>query len=211
LNKQRLEAFSDGVYAIVITLLILTIRIPDVPPKALGQALVKLLPQVFTYFLSFFVVGLYWFAHHRVSHQVKQIDGTFIWLNMIWLLFVSVMPFPAALLGRYPLQRIPVAIYGIDLVLANVTGFLITVYLKNRPELCVAPISSATLRGQVIVYSVTNGIYLVAIAFAWILPWVSYVLYALVLAWLMVRYARINNPFQPNGGRSSRQSGGARR
>lgn len=211
MNKQRLEAFSDGVYAIVITLLILIIRIPDVPPKALGQALVKLLPQVFTYFLSFFVVGLYWFAHHRVSHQVKQIDGTFIWLNMIWLLFVSVMPFPAALLGRYPLQRIPVAIYGIDLVLANVTGFLITVYLKNRPELCVTPISSATLRGQVIVYSLTNGIYLVAIAFAWILPWVSYVLYALVLAWLMVRYARINNPFQPNRGRSPRQSRGARR
>jgi uncharacterized membrane protein len=211
LNKQRLEAFSDGVYAIVITLLILTIRIPDVPPMALGPALVKLLPQVFTYFLSFFVVGLYWFAHHRVSHQVKQIDGTFIWLNMIWLLFVSVMPFPAALLGRYPLQRIPVAIYGIDLVLANVTGFLITVYLKNRPKLCVTPISSATLRGQVTVYLVTNGIYLVAIAFAWILPWVSFVLYALVLAWLMVRYARINNPFQPNRGRSLRQSKGARR
>jgi uncharacterized membrane protein len=210
LNKQRLEAFSDGVYAIVITLLILTIRIPEVPQKALGAALVKMLPQVFTYFLSFFVVGLYWFAHHRVSHQVKQIDGTFIWLNMIWLLFVSVMPFPAALLGRYPLQRIPIAIYGIDLILANVTGFLITVYLKNHPELSVTPISPATLRGQVPVYLATNGIYLVAIAFAWVLPWLSYVLYALVLVWLMVRYARINNPFQPNRSRSPRESRRAR-
>lgn len=211
MNKQRLEGFSDGVYAIVITLLILTIRIPEVPPKALGAALAKLLPQVFTYFLSFFVVGLYWFAHHRVSHQVKQIDGTFIWLNLVWLLFVSVMPFPAALLGRYPLQGIPIAIYGIDLILANITGFLITVYLKSHPELTVTTISAAALRGQVPIYLATNGIYLVGIAFAWILPWLSYSLYALVLAWLMVRYARINNPFQPDGSRSPRVSRRVRR
>jgi uncharacterized membrane protein len=195
-SKQRLEAFSDGVYAIVITLLILDIRIPEVQPTALGAALVRMLPQVFTYVLSFFVVGLYWFAHHRVSNQVKQIDGTFIWLNLIWLLFVSVMPFPAALLGRYPLQRIPIAIYGIDLILANVTGFLITIYLQNRPELCVTPISSAAVRRQVPIYAITNGIYVAAIGIAWVLPWLSYCLYAIVLAWLMVRYARIVNPFQ---------------
>ena len=198
MNKQRLEAFSDGVYAIVITILILDIRIPQVQPSALGAALVRMLPQVFAYVLSFFVVGLYWFAHHRVSHQVKQIDGTFIWLNLIWLLFVSIMPFPAALLGRYPLQRIPIAIYGFDLILANVTGFLITVYLKQHPELCVSPISAKSLRGQTPVYMISNGIYVVAIGFAWIFPWLSYALYAVVLAWLMVRYARMNNPFLPN-------------
>jgi hypothetical protein len=88
-NKQRLEAFTDGVYAIVITLLILDIRIPEVPPDSLGPALLRILPQVFTYVLSFFIIGLYWFSHHRIAQQVKQIDGTFIWLNMIWLLFVN--------------------------------------------------------------------------------------------------------------------------
>jgi uncharacterized membrane protein len=196
MSKQRLEAFSDGVYAIVITLLILDIRIPLVPPSGLGAALLGMLPQVFTYVLSFFVVGLYWFAHHRVSQHVKQIDGTFIWLNLVWLLFVSVMPFPAALLGRYPLQRVPVAVYGIDLILANVTGFLITVYLKNHPELCVSPISAKSLHAQIPIYAVSNGIYVVAIGLAWIFPWMSYGLYAVVLAWLMVRYARINNPFE---------------
>lgn len=86
MNKQRLEAFSDGVYAIVMILLILTIRIPEVPPGSLGKALHALLPEVLTYVLSFFVVALYWFAHHRVSHQVKLVDGTFIWLNFVWLL-----------------------------------------------------------------------------------------------------------------------------
>jgi uncharacterized membrane protein len=198
LNKQRLEAFSDGVYAIVKTLLILDIRIPQVKAIDLGTALIAMLPQVFTYVLSFFVVGLYWFANHRVSHQVKEINGTLIWLNLVWLLFVSVMPFPASLLGRYPLQIIPIAIYGIDLILANITGFFITLYLKNHPELTVTPISSASLSRLIPVYAVSNGVYVVAIALSWILPWLSYVLYALVLAWLMVRYARIANPFKPN-------------
>ena len=101
MNKQRLEAFTDGVYAIAITLLILDIRIPEVPYSSLGTALAKMLPQMYTYVLSFFVVGLYWIANHRVSRHVKQIDGTIILLNLVWLLFVSVMPFPTALLGRY--------------------------------------------------------------------------------------------------------------
>lgn len=71
LNKQRLEAFTDGVYAIVITLLILDIRIPDVAAAGLGPALVRMLPQVLTYVLSFFVVGLYWVANHRVALNVR--------------------------------------------------------------------------------------------------------------------------------------------
>lgn len=196
MSKQRLEAFTDGVYAIVITLLILDIRIPEVQPGSLGQALLRMLPQVFTYVLSFFVIGLYWFSHHRVAQQVKYIDGTFVWLNMIWLLFVTVMPFPTALLGRYPLQAIPIAIYGIDLILANVTGFVILAYMKRHPELCYSLVDSTMLRRQVPIYAVTNGIYLAAIGFAWYFPWLSYGLYAAVLLWLMVRYARIPNPLQ---------------
>jgi len=194
MGKQRLEAFTDGVYAIVITLLILDIRIPNVQPASLGTALAGMLPQVFTYVLSFFVVALYWFSHHRVAQQVKQIDGTFVWLNMVWLLFVTVMPFPAALLGRYPLQPIPIAIYGVDLILTNVTGFVILLYMKGHPDLCFTLVDSRLLRRQVPVYAVTNGVYALGIALAWYLPWISYGLYASVLLALMVRSARIPNP-----------------
>ena len=199
MNKQRLEAFTDGVYAIVITLLILDFRIPDVQAAALGSALVRMLPQVGTYVLSFFIVGLYWLAHHRAASQIRQIDGTFVWLNLIWLLFVSVMPFPTSLLGRYPLQPIPIAIYGIDLILANITGFIITLYMKRHPELCVSAVSAEAVRALIPVYAVTNGVYGAAIVLAWIFPWASYILYALVLAWLMVRYARLSNPFRSRG------------
>lgn len=196
MNKQRLEAFSDGVYAIVITLLILDIRIPEVEPEALGGMLVKLLPQLFTYILSFFVVGLYWHAHHQVSVQVKQVNSAFIWLNLVWLLFVSVLPFPTSLLGRYPFQSIPLTIYGVNLILVNVTGFLILSFLKRNPDLCVIPISSAALRAQVPIYVIVNGIYAAAIAAAWFFPWLSYGVYIVVLVWMMARYARRANPIE---------------
>jgi len=193
-SKLRLEAFTDGVYAIVITLLILDIRIPDVRAEALGSALIQMLPQVFTYVLSFFVVALYWFSHHRIAQQIKQIDGTFVWLNMVWLLFVTIIPFPTALLGRYPLQPIPIAIYGADLILANVTGFVILAYMRRHPVLCFVIVDKSVLRRQIPAYAVTNGFYGLAIAFGWFLPWISYFLYALVLVGLAIRFTQIPNP-----------------
>jgi TMEM175 potassium channel family protein len=100
-----------------------------------------------TYILSFFIVGLYWHLHHQVAAEIKLIDGAFIWLNLVWLLFVSMLPFPTALLGRYPLQPIPLTIYGINLILVNVTGFVILVYFQKRPRLRFTPMSAAELRG----------------------------------------------------------------
>ena len=166
MNKQRLEAFSDGVFAIVITLLILDIRTPVVAPTDLGAALVNNLSQILTYILSFFIVGLYWHLHHQVSAQVKLIDGAFIWLNLVWLLFVSMLPFPTALLGRYPLQPIPLTIYGINLILVNVTGFVILVYLQKHPELRFIPMSPAELRAIAPIYVIVNTLYAVAIGSA---------------------------------------------
>jgi uncharacterized membrane protein len=203
MNKQRLEAFSDGVFAIAITLLILTIHVPDVPPAALGSALVQQLPQVATYVLSFFVVALYWLAHHRMSHVVKQVDGTFVWLNMLWLLFVSVIPFPAALLARYPMQVIPIAVYGFDLILVNITGLFVTLYLKLHPTLTTAPIGKDGMRSIIPAYIWTNGAYLVAIALGWVFPWASYVIFAVVLVAVAVRYSKILHPFS----RTSAQHG----
>ncbi len=144
--------------------------------------------------MSFFVIALYWFSHHRVAQQVKQIDGGFVWLNMVWLLFVTIMPFPTALLGRYPLQAIPIAIYGTDLVLANVTGFIILLYMRRHPELCFTIVDAGLLRRQVATYAVTNGLYVLAIALGWFLPWLSYGLYAVVLVGLATRFTRIPNP-----------------
>jgi uncharacterized membrane protein len=199
LNKQRLEAFSDGVFAIVITLLILNIHIPDVRPIALPTALVNILPELLTYVMSFFIVGLYWHLHHQVATQIKLIDEPFIWLNLVWLLFVSVLPFPTSLLGQYPLQPIPLTIYGINLILVNVTGYVIILYFKNHPELRFKPMSSAELRAITPIYLVVNGLYVVAIGAAWFFPWLSYGIYAFVLIWVIARSIRRASPvFQEN-------------
>ena len=194
MNKQRLEAFSDGVFAIVITLLILDIKIPNVQPMALPAALVNILPQLLTYIMSFFIIGLYWHLHHQVAAQIKLIDEPFIWLNLVWLLFVSVLPFPTALLGRYPLQPIPLTIYGINLILVNVTGFVILVYFKNHPALRVTPMSSAELRATAPIYVAVNGLYVVAIGAAWFFPWLSYGIFFFVLIWVIVRSLRRVRP-----------------
>ena len=194
MNKQRLEAFSDGVFAIVITLLILDIRIPVVQPSLLGVALVDLLPQLLTYILSFFIVGLYWHLHHQVATEIKRIDGAFIWLNLVWLLFVSILPFPTALLGRYPLQPIPLTIYGINLILVNVTGFVILVYSQRRPTLRFTPMSAAGLRAIAPIYVIVNSLYAVAIGVAWFFPWLSYGIYILVLIWVTARSIRRASP-----------------
>ena len=194
MNKQRLEAFSDGVFAIVITLLILDIQIPEVRPTALGAELVNILPQILTYILSFFIVGLYWHLHHQVAAQIKLIDEVFIWLNLVWLLFVSVLPFPTALLGRYPLQPIPLTIYGINLILVNVTGFVILVYFQRRPKLRFKPMSSAELRAIAPIYVAVNGLYAVGIGVAWFFPWLSYGIYFFVLIWVIARSLRRVSP-----------------
>jgi TMEM175 potassium channel family protein len=190
LNKHRLEAFSDGVFAIVITLLILDIRIPVVSAADLGAALVNILPQLLTYVLSFFIVGLYWHLHHQVAAEIKMIDGAFIWLNLVWLLFVSMLPFPTALLGRYPLQPIPLTIYGINLILVNVTGFVVLVYFQKRPTLRFTPMSAAELRAIAPIYVIVNTLYAVAIGAAWFFPWLSYGIYVFVLMWVTARSIR---------------------
>lgn len=194
MNKQRLEAFSDGVFAIVITLLILNIKIPEVQPPALPAALVNMLPQLLTYVLSFFIIGLYWHLHHQVAAQFKFIDEALIWLNLVWLLFVSVLPFPTALLGRYPLQPLPLTIYGLNLILVNVTGFVILVYSRYHPTLRFQPMSSAELRAIAPIYVAVNSLYALAIGVAWFFPWLSYGIYFFVLLWVTARAIRRVSP-----------------
>jgi len=194
MNKHRLEAFSDGVFAIVITLLILDIRVPEVPPHELGVSLLRLLPTAAAYVMSFFVVALYWLVHHRMSHLIRQVDGNFVWLNMLWLMFVTVLPFPTSLLGHYPMQIIPIVIYGADLILANMTGYIVTGYLLRHPHLATVSLSHLSMRSLLAPYLITNGAYLVAVLCAWISPIVSYLIFAGVLVRLAVRYARTVDP-----------------
>src|SRR5215213_9294523 len=173
MSKNRVEALSDGVFAIVITLLILDIRVPDVDYSRLAEALVEVLPRIFAYVISFGVIGVYWLAHHQSLQLIGKLNGFMIWLNLVYLLAVSFMPFPTALLGRYPMQPIPIVIYGLTLIVANAIGLMLTLYLRAHPELQ----SGYVHRGRhktFFMYVFVNGSYALAMLVGFFEPLVSY-------------------------------------
>ena len=111
----RLLALSDGVFAFALTLLVVQLAVPTLPRGELGQLGARLLdqaPSYFSYLLSFFVISMYWYQHHRIYRYVRRWDAGLIILNMGALLFIAVMPFPTAIMGRYGDQTTAVVIYA---------------------------------------------------------------------------------------------------
>ena len=115
LGKGRIEAFSDGVFAIAITLLVLEIHVPQASNTAvvhLTGALLALWPQLLSYALSFVIVGVYWVGHHLMMHSLRRVDRMLLWLNLLFLLFLTLIPVSANLLGQFRAVPIAVAAYG---------------------------------------------------------------------------------------------------
>jgi uncharacterized membrane protein len=128
---DRIVNFSDGVFAIVITLLVLDIRVPDIPEGLVSQELpgriLALGPKFLSYVISFLVIAVYWQAHHRVFRPIRGYDGTLLWLNFLFLMAISFLPFPTSLLGEYGEEQLSVVIYASNaaiasLLLASISG-----------------------------------------------------------------------------------------
>jgi uncharacterized membrane protein len=184
MNKTRLEAFSDGVFAIVITLLILDIRLPEVDYAHLGETLKEVYPRILSYVMSFVVIGIYWISHHNSFQLIHKTNKAFLWMNIFLLLFISFIPFPTSLMGRYPFQTIPVMIYGINLLIANVIGFCMLLYIHRNPQLASAS-TKESFKKQVPIYICVNSTYLFAIILSPFFPTVSYFIYIIVIIFLI--------------------------
>jgi uncharacterized membrane protein len=193
MEKSHLEAFSDGVFAIVITLLILDIRFPDVPYPQFAATLLSLLPRILAYVMSFIIIGLYWVTHHNSMHAMKKTDRGFLWLNILLLLCVSFIPFPTSLLGRYPFQAWPIIIYGITLITCNAIGYVMLVYVHYHPQLAVTEFNKTYLRRHTPVYIAVNGLYLCAILLAHPFPLLSYLIYIGVVVVLIVFLPKVDD------------------
>ncbi len=113
---DRIVFFSDAVFAIAITLLVLNIEVPDIPPDLVSEELpgqlLDLWPKLLSYVLSFLVILMFWTAHHNIFRPIKSYDRGLIWLNSLFLMFIAFLPFPTALLGAYADQQLVVAIYA---------------------------------------------------------------------------------------------------
>jgi len=117
---DRIIFFSDAVFAIAITILVLDINVPDgLSPSELLAQVLALVPKYLSYVISFLVLAVYWQAHHRVFRPIKRYDGTLLWLNFLFLMAVAFLPFPTSLLGEYSREQVSVVIYATNAAVAS--------------------------------------------------------------------------------------------
>jgi uncharacterized membrane protein len=123
MHRNRLEAFSDGVLAIIITIMVLELKIPRAPDFA---SLIDLLPKISSYILSFVYIAIYWNNHHHLLHTVHQVNGSILWANMHLLFWLSVVPFATAWSGESHFAATPTAVYGVILFMAALSYWILT-------------------------------------------------------------------------------------
>jgi uncharacterized membrane protein len=180
MNKSRLEAFSDGVIAVIITIMVLEMK----PPHGTSvQALRPVVPVFLSYILSFVNVGIYWNNHHHLLHAVQRVNGAVLWANLHLLFWLSVIPFTTAWMDENQFQPWPVAIYGIDLLMAGVAYFILTqalLHLHGKGSTLAASIGDDR-KGKLSVV-----IYTAAIPLAFVRPWIAGACYVIVaVMWLI--------------------------
>jgi uncharacterized membrane protein len=180
MHKGRLEAFSDGVFAIILTIMVLELR----PPKGdTLEALLTLGPVFGTYVLSFVILAIYWNNHHHMLQSAKQVNGTVLWANMHLLFWLSLAPLVTGWMGESRLASIPVAAYGVDLLFSAIAYYILqrTLVKVHGGHSEFARALGNDLKGKV-----SPLIYAVGIGLSPFAPAVSCGLYALVaLMWLV--------------------------
>jgi uncharacterized membrane protein len=182
MNKNRLEAFSDGVMAIIVTVMVLEMKVPHEGGADLA-ALRPVLPVFLSYILSFAMVVIYWNNHHHLFQLVKTINGSVLLANAHLLFWLSLMPFTTAWMGENHFAMIPVALFGLVLLMCGCAFFILTrvlVHIHGNDS------ALAKAIGKDKKSLISAGTYLLAIIIAFINPVVSCLIYALVaLIWLI--------------------------
>jgi uncharacterized membrane protein len=180
MSKGRLEAFSDGVLAIIITIMVLEL---EVPSGASLSSLLPLAPSLLSYALSFVFLGIYWNNHHHLFQAVQRVNGRVLWANLHLLFWLSLIPFATGWLGENGLAPVPVALYGVVLLLAAVAYYvlvraLIAVHGAESP---LAAAVGRDAKGKISIV-----IYAVAIGACFLSPFIAWALYvAVALIWLV--------------------------
>ena len=180
MTKGRLEAFSDGVLAIIITIMVLEL---ETPSGATVLSLLPLAPGLLSYALSFVFLGIYWNNHHHLFQAVQRVNGRVLWANLHLLFWLSLIPFVTGWLGEHGLVSLPVALYGVVLLLAAGAYYLLvrTLIVVHGSE---SPLGAAV--GRDVKGKVSILIYAVAIGVSFLSPFIAWALYvAVALIWLV--------------------------
>lgn len=180
MGKGRLEAFSDGVLAIIITIMVLELRAPH---EAEIAALRPLLPVLLSYVLSFVYIAIYWNNHHHMLHVTRRVTGTILWANLHLLFWLSLVPFVTAWMGEHPGAATPTALYGVVLLMAAIAYLILQrqILRAEGPGSLLASALGPDLKGKL-----SPLLYALAIGVAFVQPAIADALYVLVaLAWLV--------------------------
>ncbi len=180
MEKNRLEAFSDGVVAIIITIMVLEMKVPHGTDLA---ALRPVLPVFLSYVLSFVYVGIYWNNHHHMLHTLRRVSGGILWANLHLLFWLSLFPFTTGWVGENQLAATPTAAYGCVLLLAAIAYMILqrTIIAHQGPGSLLAAAIGSDWKGKL-----SPALYAAAIPLAFLSPWIANGIYVLVaLIWLI--------------------------
>ena len=180
MSKGRLEAFSDGVIAIIITIMVLEMKVPHGDSIA---ALRPLFPVFLSYTLSFVYLGIYWNNHHHMLHVTGRVSGSVLWANLHLLFWLSLIPFVTGWMGENHFAPVPVALYGVVLLMAAIAYLILQgrIVAAEGPDSRLARATRRDLKGRL-----SPVFYLIAIGAAFVAPWISGVIYVTsALIWLI--------------------------
>jgi len=185
MTKNRLEAFSDGVLAIVITIMVLEMKVPH-PHEGHDAALADLkpiLPVFLSYVLSFVYLAIYWNNHHHMLHATKHVSGSVLWANMHLLFWLSLIPFVTGWMGENEFAAAPMALYGVVLLMAAIAYFVLerSILRVEGPDSVLAKAIGRDIKGKI-----SPVLYIAGAGLAFVSPWISGALYVLVaIMWLI--------------------------
>ena len=180
MGKNRVEAFSDGVMAIIITIMVLELKIPH---GSDFEALKPLFPLFLSYVLSFIYVGIYWNNHHHMLHAAKRVSGRILWANLNLLFWLSLFPFTTGWMGENHFESLPSAVYGFVLLMAAISYYILqqSIIATDGPSSLLKQAIGTDWKGKT-----SPLFYIVAIAVAFWTHWLAQAIYVLVaLIWLV--------------------------
>jgi uncharacterized membrane protein len=185
MSKSRLEGFSDGVIAIIITIMVLELKIPH---EGELSALLPLIPKFLSYILSFVFLGIYWNNHHHLYQVIRHVNGTVLWANLHLLFWLSLIPFATGWMGENNFSTIPVALYGVVLWMCGLAYFfLVQALLKLHDTNSILVQAIGNKRKEM----ASLYIYTAAIPLAFAASWASAILYAVVAVMWLIPDSRI--------------------
>ena len=181
MDKDRLMAFSDGVLAVVISIMVLDLKAPREPSLA---ALAADAPTFLAYVLSFIYIGIYWNNHHHLFILVSQVRGAVLWANLHLLFWLSLIPFTTSWLGEHPSSTLPAAIYGLSLLMPAIAYYLLQTLLIRGDERGSSDLAGAL--GRDLKGKLSPILYVTGIALSFLVPYLAEAIYVLVaLMWLI--------------------------